>query len=330
MIIDKSTGRGCALSITSKTITEKLIAEGIIGKAIYRKKRTKSKNGYVLLRVVNFRHEESINIMLENELAEEPLWIPSFVDKKIWDYAVSQFPNFGRLDQSVEKYLLPGMEEYLQSISDTELASLTRDFLIEHGVINIPIRQCKGKTFYFDENEVYSLDKKSELFAYRGRTQLDIFQIRGETCFNMNVWSKAASRFEAGMTLKECIGVFLQTELTHNVTQEPSPIDRLVQYIIPPTYERIPENSDESTFDYIRITVGVPRYHFDSWETLQNQVEKYQNEIYQRVIQKLEKDRQFKKYGVPVSFLKLSGVMLLRDFSMEFIFELKEKGFTSS
>lgn len=29
-------------------------------------------------------------------------------------------------------------------------------------------------------------------------------------------------------------------------------------------------------------------------------------------------------YGVPLNFLKLSNAILLRDFSMEFIFELKE------
>lgn len=60
------------------------------------------------------------------------------------------------------------------------------------------------------------------------------------------------------------------------------------------------------------------------WEALQNEVKKYQREIYQQVIQRLEKDRQFKKYGVPVNFLKISNVTLLRDFSLEFIFELKE------
>ena len=46
MVIDKTTGKGCALSIVSKTIARTLIAEGIAGKAICRKPRIKSKNGY--------------------------------------------------------------------------------------------------------------------------------------------------------------------------------------------------------------------------------------------------------------------------------------------
>ena len=56
---------------------------------------------------------------------------------------------------------------------------------------------------------------------------IDIFKIKDETCFNMNVWSKAVSRFETGMTLKECIIIFLQTDLAHNVPHEQAPISCL-------------------------------------------------------------------------------------------------------
>ena len=101
-------------------------------------------------------------------------------------------------------------------------------------------------------------------------------------------------------------------------------MDRLAQAIAPPVFEHVPGNNDESTFDRIRVTVGLPRYHFDSWKALQKEVKKYQPEIYRRVLQRLEQDRQFKRYGVPLNFLKLSNAILLRDFSMEYIFELKD------
>lgn len=312
--------------MASKTVTEKLIGDGIIGKAICRRRRISSKNRYDLLRVTKFRHEDTVYVMSQKDrgLAEEPLWTPSFIDAEIWEQAVSRFPNFEQLDKSVEKYLLPEMDEYLQSISDAELVSMTRAVLIEHGIFNAPIRQHAGKTYYFSENGIYSLDKKSELFPYEGRKKFNIFKIMTAPCFNTNVWSKAASWFEVGMTLEECIDIFLQTELAHNAPQELSPIDRLVQHIAPPVYGRVPGNNNKSTFDHIRMSVGLPRYQFDSWEALKDEIKKYQFEIYQRVIKKLEQDRQFKKYGVPINFLKLDNVMLLRDFSVEFIFELKE------
>lgn len=326
MVIDKTTGRGCALSIASKTVAKELIADGIVGKTIYRRLRIHSKSSYDLLQVVRVKPKEDVYVKSQKggEATEESLWAPSFIDAGIWTQAVSRFPTFERLDKCVERYLLPEMDEYLQGISDTELIAMTREFLIEHGVINRPICQHSGKTYYFNEDEIYCLDKKSELFPYEGQTKYNIFKVMDETCFNLNVWSKAVSRFEVGTTLEECIGIFLQTERSHNVLRKPSPIERLVQYISSPTYERVPGNSNEATFDRIRITVGLPRYRFESWETLQGEVKKYQREIYQRVIQQLEKDRQFKKYGVPINFLKLSNAMLLRDFSMEFIFELKE------
>lgn len=39
MVIDKSTGKGCAWSITPKTIATRLIADGIVGQPIYRMPR---------------------------------------------------------------------------------------------------------------------------------------------------------------------------------------------------------------------------------------------------------------------------------------------------
>ena len=126
------------------------------------------------------------------------------------------------------------------------------------------------------------------------------------------------------MSLKECMGIFVETELAHRTPQKLSPLDQLIQYIARPVYERVPGNDNVKTFDRIRITVGLPRYQFNSWEALQSEVKKYQHEIYQRVIQRMETDRSFKRYGVPINFLEISDVTLLRDFSLEFIFELKE------
>lgn len=322
MVIDKTTGRGCALSIASKTITRKLIAEGIVNKPIYRKP---CKNRYDMLTVVEYGERLHVWSRRSGELADKPLWTPSFIDARIWERAVRRFRPCERLDKNIENCLLPEMEEYLQSIPDPELVSMTRDFLIERGVINTPISQRAGKTYYFSEDEIYSFDKKSEIFPYEKRIKRSLFKAECEACFNINTWRKAVSQFEVGMTLKECISIFLKTELVHSVPQDLPRIDRLVQYIAPPVFGRIPGNSNKFGFDYIRITVGLPRYQFNSWKTLQNEVKKYQSEIYERVIQKLTGNRQFKKCSVPISFLRLSNVMLLHDFSMEFIFELKKQ-----
>lgn len=320
MVIDKTTGKGCAWSIASEIITQKLLAEGIAGKIICRRP---GKKGYELLQVLCCGTAWVYVTSQEDSEPAEHLWAPSFVDMEIWKQAVQQFQACERVNTNVEKYLLPNMAEYLQSISETELAAMTKNFLLDHGVIHTPISQRAGKTYYFNENEIYSLDKNSELFPYERRIKFNTFRIY-ETCFNTNVWRKAVSQFQVGTTLEECVKIFLKTELVPRTPKELSPVDRLVQHISSASYERVPGNQNEATFDRIRIIVGLPRYQFDSWEALRKEVKKYRREICRLVIEKLKTERQFKKYGVPVNFLRLSNITLLRDFSMEFIFELKE------
>ena len=74
MVIDKTTGRGCALSIVSKTIAKQLIAEGIIGKAIFRRARP---NGYNLLCVAKYGGEARVILQKGDGMAGGTPWEPS-------------------------------------------------------------------------------------------------------------------------------------------------------------------------------------------------------------------------------------------------------------
>ena len=194
MVIDRTTGKGCALSIAAKTVTRNLIADGIIGKTIAKKERPKRS---VWLRVRDYGDDwVCIGGNIAHELTEEPLWVPSFIDERIWTQAVSKFHIDSRLDENVVEFLLPEMDEYLQNIPDSELISITRDFLIENGILDQPIRRHKGNTYYFDKSEIYSLDNESKLFPYEGRIN-HIFTVTGidVAFFNSGVWIKAAHRF---------------------------------------------------------------------------------------------------------------------------------------
>lgn len=300
-----------------------MVDDGIVGKVIARKFLKFRRES---IRIAAFGTGlEDIYVVLRKSggEAEQPLWTPTFIDPAIWQQAASQFRPGERLDRCVEKYLLPEMEDYLQSLSDSTLVSMVREFLLEHGVINKPIRQCRGITYYFTEDEVYTQDAESTLFPYEKRLRFNLFEVSNETCFNSAVWTKAATHFEPGMSLRECIGVFLETKLEARPPRKPSPIDQLVQGISPPVFEREPENENTATFDRIRVSVGLPRYQFPSWEALRDEVNKHRREIYRLVLDKIESDRRFIRYGVPINFLKLSDVTLLRNYSLEFIFELK-------
>ena len=321
MAINKTTGKRCAMYITAaKTITEELIAEGILEKPIFRKPR---QNYEITLMVSLNKHCIRVSSMMSDKLAQESLWTPSFIDAEVWKKAVSKFQGGVTLKENVEKHLLPKMTEYLQSIPDTKFAPVIKTLLMERGIVNSPIRQKSGKTYYFNENNIYSLDSESQLFRYEKQIGKQLVEIHSENYFNMNIWYKATTHFVVGMTLDECIEIFLETEMVYKTPQEPTAFDRLVQSIAPPIYEHLPENKSRATFDRIRVIVGLSRYQFHSWENLRNEVEKYRHEIYRKVLQKVEKDRRFKKYGIPVNFLKIDSATLLRDFSIEIVLELK-------
>ena len=64
MVIDKTTGRGCALSMASKTVTKELVADGIVGKPIYRKLRMNSKRNYDLFRAVKFNKVIVVRVLV--------------------------------------------------------------------------------------------------------------------------------------------------------------------------------------------------------------------------------------------------------------------------
>ena len=161
MAIDKTTGKGCAWCIASRGITLGLIAEGIVDQVIAKRPYYKS---HIFLQVVPYREDIYVNPAYETPeggsgVPEETFWAPSFLDREAWERAIQKFRLYRPLDENVVHYLLPEMVDYLQTIPDAELISMTRDFLIEYGVINQPIRQHNGATYYFNEDEIYSKDK---------------------------------------------------------------------------------------------------------------------------------------------------------------------------
>ena len=221
MKIDKRTGRGCALSIASKTVARRLVDDGIVGKVIARKFL---KYRCDSIRIAGFGTGlEDIYVVLRKGVgeAEQPLWTPTFIDPAIWPQAASHSRPGEKLAESVERNLLPEMDSYLQSLSDSALVSMVREFLLEHSVINKPIRQCRGNTYYFTEDEVYTQDAESTLFPYEKRLRFNLFGVSNETCFNSAVWTKATTHFKPGMSLMECIGVFLETKISVHRTRSP-------------------------------------------------------------------------------------------------------------
>lgn len=320
---DKTTGRGCAWSIAARNLASELIADGIIDQPIAREPRKAEDD--IILRFDAYGYYHRVNSKwFEKHSKDEPLWQPTIIDPEIWSKAARSFRPRHDLKYNVERYLLPEMTDYIESMPEDELVNRVHEYLMEFGVLNCPIRQVDGNTYFFNDEEIYTLDQGSQNFRYEGKHRFSLFQVKDYTSFNNNVWSKAVKWFKPGMTLTECIRLFLDTKLEIKPEVELPFIERLVQRIETPEFERVPENHNEATFDRIRVFVGLPRYMFDSWYELRDAVLKNRAEIDRRVIQKIEMDRHFKKYKVPINFLKLSTVLLRRTYALEYIFELRE------
>lgn len=182
-----------------------------------------------------------------------------------------------------------------------------------------PIRIIKKSVFYFDSNQVY---KKGSEWDWNTDciTQSQLWR---SYMFNMKIWIMATSRFQEGATLDECIDIFLQTGI-RKIPESDSMMDRLVTSMEPASYERVPENKNEKTFDFIRVYVNLSSTFYNTWEDLLEGVKTHKREIHQMVLDKIQNDRRYKKFGVPINVLKLSNLVLSRHYFLEYIFELKE------
>jgi hypothetical protein len=87
------------------------------------------------------------------------------------------------------------------------------------------------------------------------------------------------------------------------------------------SYEREPENTNTKTFDFIRVevlTAALNKYDLYEW------AKKFKDTLISNILKKLESDKRFIKYGVPINFLRLDNIIITNDCLVVFMFELKQ------
>ena len=202
-------------------------------------------------------------------------------------------------------------------------------------VINTVFRITCGEFYFFDASGKYNCMKEKEII----RSDIFIGSVgignNGKTWYKCNtelhklskklgvdnpgIERKAITQMKIGDT-EETFG-----ELVRNTKFEkrdlPQGIDRFITRVRKPDFFCTPENlNKDTTFDYIHIYVGT----VVEWENKMQYIKSHLSEIESKVLDKIEKDRTFKKFGVPVNVLKLSEVtMRNRTSELKFVFELK-------
>ena len=99
-----------------------------------------------------------------------------------------------------------------------------------------------------------------------------------------------------------------------------SDCDALVTKIDRPIFYRETGNDNTHTFDFIKVNMCL-RYEF---ENKHNFILQHQQDLKELAVMKIENSKQFKKYDIPIEFLKLSNAVLRCDDVLEFTFELKD------
>ena len=84
--------------------------------------------------------------------------------------------------------------------------------------------------------------------------------------------------------------------------------------------EEIEENDKKNTFDFIYLDINI----VTQWPTSKKEyIQKNMSTIKKKAINKIKESGEFKKYGIPVNFLRITKCSLNNDV-IELIFELKE------
>lgn len=194
---------------------------------------------------------------------------------------------------------------------------------------DVILRVKKGKVYYFDSKGIYRSTsvqrawslKNSSVIGKNGKRRLDAIVIVMEyfDYENGSLLIKAICSLKEGDTIEKFKQILETVE--YEERPKPSGIERFVTKIEKPVFERVPENPKTNTFDYIIVDVNI----VTDWdEDRREYIQKHRKEIFEKALQKVEGDRTFQRFGIPINFLRISTVTLKRDSVLEFILELKQ------
>ena len=324
---------GSAVKILATKIADQLVADGLHGKTLFvQTKKTfrsedKLQKSHIFACMPDsisgkkcIQSRQRLVSRQESIGAPEFPWIPTFVNELAWKAAVQQCADVSNSVSVyspyvfVKTFLVPAL--YPKGIPSDVEATLLKEWLIGRGVLEKAFFERRKSVFSFGPDSVLkeeplsAVDRKPKFVTLKNQVLLDI-DING-----------AMYRFKAGQTLDECVGIFLKVE-KDNQRSTYSYIERLIQHIDKPIYERNPENTNRNTFDRIVVTVGLPVYMFETKNQLREAVKEYQQEITKRVIKRIQEDATFKKFGVPIGVLRCSNIFFRQDNTLDYIFELK-------
>ena len=204
------------------------------------------------------------------------------------------------------------------------------------GYINAVLRQLKRNFYFFNEKEEWTCLPEKKILATdisipyiwfeRGKDisylpidfSYELLQRLGID--NRVLLGKSIGKLEVGDSIEK-LKEYCNGGVTLKGPSKASYGNGIVTRICKPEFICNPENSKTTTFDYINVDVNL----LTTWKGDKKvYLEKHRKEISKMVLEKVEKDRTFLKYGVPINCLKIANIVLYKGGNMlQYVLELK-------
>lgn len=102
--------------------------------------------------------------------------------------------------------------------------------------------------------------------------------------------------------------------------QTPFEIYNFITNISCVSIEREPENKNKNTFDFVRVYASTKALSLTEKRQI---LSTYKREILRLILTKIKQSPDFRRYNIPINFLRLTQCTLTRDQQIVFVFELK-------
>mgnify|MGYP004605797717 CR=1 FL=1 len=219
------------------------------------------------------------------ELAEYILFYQDLISQK--SYPIQDLKNM-IIWKKANKYIFFNNEGVVET--------LTENKILKSSAINIKVTICG--TLYFSDTDNFN----SKEFTNGVILKMAYCKMKnGDTIEDLKKYYYN-SKFEKKEPLKE--------------------IDLFVTKIGQPIFIRVPENPNVNTFDYILVELNLAI----TWKYDKKQYfAQHKKEINNMVVSKIEKNKQFQKYNVPINILKLARISLKNHRrEVQYVFEIKK------
>lgn len=212
-------------------IVKRLIADGIKNRYLLCLPANKDKPGYKKLFYLDsslcLRKKHVPKEEVETDKDKFAIWQPSFIDKEVWTQAIKKFVLFDRLAENVLRALLPALYGPIEKMQTHELVNILKPIFLELNIIGQLIRKDDFNEgfYYFSETGYTFLDNKDPHYfdqtfvemrlgrRFHPQIKNSAYVVDPFNSLDIKVWNTATENFKTGMTLEECIEIYLNTKI---------------------------------------------------------------------------------------------------------------------